>query len=401
MSTSFVNPYDPSKWFNPSDDQIYHIVYMTTNIVNNKIYVGKHTTFNINDGYLGSGKLLKRAIKKYGKQNFISITLHVCVRQIDAYIIEKQIVNEFFIKRQDNYNLTKGGGALNDYTATSPLKGRKYTEEQKAKYKGRIISEYQRECCRKPCPEERKKKISESNKGKKLSPEHIAKMSKSLTGRTIPQETRNKMSKSRIGKKLSEETLSKLRGRKLSEETLSKLKGRKLSPEHIEKLKGRIVSKETIEKQKITKQLTAKKFILITPNGDVLELLYELQTYCNENNLSYSGILNNLNRGVIQLYYNSKSNKYKNLEGYELRDENYVPIEKDLTPKFMFISPSKEVYYHSYICSFAKEHNLKPYRLSRNIDKGIIKNRIKNDDSEYNNTEGWEVRTNINNSNFP
>jgi len=44
------------------------IIYKTTNLINNKIYVGKHNT-SANDGYLGSGKLIKQAVKKYGKEN--------------------------------------------------------------------------------------------------------------------------------------------------------------------------------------------------------------------------------------------------------------------------------------------------------------------------------------------
>ena len=44
-------------------------IYRTTNLINNKYY-GKHSTHNINDGYLGSGVLLYKAIKKYSKENF-------------------------------------------------------------------------------------------------------------------------------------------------------------------------------------------------------------------------------------------------------------------------------------------------------------------------------------------
>lgn len=44
-------------------------IYKITNIINLKIYIGKDTTANPN--YFGSGVILKKAIKKYGKENFI------------------------------------------------------------------------------------------------------------------------------------------------------------------------------------------------------------------------------------------------------------------------------------------------------------------------------------------
>lgn len=48
----------------------YHLIYKTTNLLNGKIYIGKHTTTNKEDNYLGSGIKLINAIKKYGRENF-------------------------------------------------------------------------------------------------------------------------------------------------------------------------------------------------------------------------------------------------------------------------------------------------------------------------------------------
>ena len=50
-------------------DDKKHFIYITTNNINGCKYIGKHYGYE-NDNYLGSGKLLQYAIKKYGKENF-------------------------------------------------------------------------------------------------------------------------------------------------------------------------------------------------------------------------------------------------------------------------------------------------------------------------------------------
>ena len=44
----------------------YHYFYKITNNINNHFYYGVHNTNNLNDGYMGSGKRLHIAYKKYG-----------------------------------------------------------------------------------------------------------------------------------------------------------------------------------------------------------------------------------------------------------------------------------------------------------------------------------------------
>jgi hypothetical protein len=101
-----------------------YIVYQTINKINNKIYVGVHKTENpdIFDGYLGCGAYvnqpstynktnyhLHNAILKYGPKNFYRITLKIFDTPKEAFNLEKEIVNEEFIKRSDTYNMTLGG----------------------------------------------------------------------------------------------------------------------------------------------------------------------------------------------------------------------------------------------------------------------------------------------------
>jgi group I intron endonuclease len=84
---------------------LYYTIYRTTNKINGKFYIGKHQTKNLNDGYMGSGKLLKRAIKKYGVDNFTKEILFIFDNEEDMNSKEKELV----VLGESSYNLCEGG----------------------------------------------------------------------------------------------------------------------------------------------------------------------------------------------------------------------------------------------------------------------------------------------------
>lgn len=58
--------------------EFYGFVYMTTNLINGKRYIGQRKYYGKHQDYLGSGHLLRRAVEKYGKENFSRVILEEC-----------------------------------------------------------------------------------------------------------------------------------------------------------------------------------------------------------------------------------------------------------------------------------------------------------------------------------
>ncbi len=79
------------------------------NLLNGKIYIGVHKTKDLDDGYMGSGKLLTDSIKKYGKENFRKDILEYFEDRDSMFSRETEYVTEEFILKEDNYNLKVGG----------------------------------------------------------------------------------------------------------------------------------------------------------------------------------------------------------------------------------------------------------------------------------------------------
>ena len=94
----------------------YHYIYKTTNLKNGKYYIGMHSTDNLEDGYMGSGKRLRRSLKKHGKENFKFEILEFFSDRKSLIEREKELVNEELLKDSLSLNIKKGGegGVVND-----------------------------------------------------------------------------------------------------------------------------------------------------------------------------------------------------------------------------------------------------------------------------------------------
>ena len=153
-------------------------IYKTTNLINGKIYIGQHrySKKGIDKSYYGSGKLLLKAIEKYGIENFKCEIIQDAESKEDLDKKEIKWIDFYRKLNYEMYNIVDGGtgGDTNGGKTFSKewreriskgQKGRKATEETKRKLS---ISHLGQKPWNKgiPISEEQKKKISQANKGK-------------------------------------------------------------------------------------------------------------------------------------------------------------------------------------------------------------------------------------------
>jgi hypothetical protein len=129
----------------------YYFIYKTTNLVNGKYYWGRHSTNNLDDGYIGSGNYISRAIKKHGKDKLSCQIMEYLLDMDSLKAREKEIVTLDLIKDPLCMNMSPGGGGGCAYN--------------------RIVSD------------ETRKKISIANTGQIYTDERRTAMSRGQTGK--------------------------------------------------------------------------------------------------------------------------------------------------------------------------------------------------------------------------
>lgn len=163
----------------PNTHYKYHFIYETTNTKTGKKYIGLHSTNNLDDGYLGSGVRIKRAIKKYGKNCFVRKILEHSATRESLLELETKYVTPEVIEDENFYNISLGGKSYIDSLANID-DSKKFISHQKraGKIGGRAMYDSM-------TPEEKKewhkkgRAASKGTKGCKLpkSPETIKKLS--------------------------------------------------------------------------------------------------------------------------------------------------------------------------------------------------------------------------------
>jgi hypothetical protein len=211
------------------EKQVFYYVYKITNNQNGKFYIGAHKTKNLEDGYFGSGVVLKESIKKYGRENFTKEILKFSETESEMYDAEKELV----IISETSYNMTLGGRGgfshIDNFGENNPM--RKSFETRK--------------------------KVSEAVKIKRNNPE-----------------------RKKYYDDISRENLKK---------AVDKNTGTK-RPEHSKFMREWAKNNWSANKEKIRNSLSSD-FEIICPEGNIYKT-NRLQEFCTEHNLSYTTLWN-------------------------------------------------------------------------------------------------------------
>lgn len=180
-----------------NEQKKHHYIYKVVREFDQKYYLGMHSTDDLDDGYLGSGTLLWKSIKKHGRECHVLNIIEFLPDRKSLSAREKQLVNEQVVKDPMSFNLRVGGNGGDVTYSSGPL-----SEEHKRKVSKALKG--------KKKPEGFGEKISIALTGKQLSEEHKAACSTAHLGKKLSEEHRKAQGTGRRGKPRSEELKRKL-----------------------------------------------------------------------------------------------------------------------------------------------------------------------------------------------
>ena len=93
----------------PRKQHSHHYIYKTTCKVTGRYYIGMHSTSNLEDDYIGSGKRLWNSIRKHGIENHEREILEFCSDRIALKTREAELINEELLNDKMCMNLKLGG----------------------------------------------------------------------------------------------------------------------------------------------------------------------------------------------------------------------------------------------------------------------------------------------------
>lgn len=141
----------------------FHYVYKITNWYNGKEYIGKHSTYNLDDGYMGCGSHLYYAKRKYGLEYFTKEILSFHNSEQEAYDQEGILVDEKYVNDKMTYNIIIGGKDVG-------MSGYKHSDITKDKISKSVTGE-NNPFYNKKHSDITKEKISKTNTGRILTEE--------------------------------------------------------------------------------------------------------------------------------------------------------------------------------------------------------------------------------------
>ncbi len=167
-----------------------HYLYKTTCLITGRWYIGMHSTHNLDDGYMGSGRRLRASLRKYGVDNHIKEILEFFESRELLIEAEKEAITAEMVLDKNCMNLMCGGtgGYISEEQQRhrSMCAGLKFSEIRK---NNPDVDQQYRE-------KHRKIIIESYTNGTRLK--NVG--NKSFSGRTHTDETKEKMRKSKKGK---------------------------------------------------------------------------------------------------------------------------------------------------------------------------------------------------------